>query len=249
MAYETGTTGDSVSLLGTVASATVLEGSKSEHVGPILRTDEGAEYRLHMVGGNPFDNKGFDQWMGQRVAVSGSWRNGVVRVARGDVESIGGAAKGEPEAQLPGEEPDPVSRQHEEFLGEDALGLLRHTFDATLYPVVHEQELAVARFAPFVVGAGVQLSAQACQQIADALLNEHTWVWEWVSRHMAMPQHLFVLRNAETEVVVAFDAPGKKLGFIKGERVSARDFVPSSAGVAQLETIVVASFQKSVGNP
>ena len=102
MGTETGTSGESITLTGTITKGEVLTGSKSEHVGPILRSDDGTEYRLFLIGDNPFQNESTDSLIGQRVTLSGVWRNGVVRVAPADLSVVAAAHHAvEPEAQPP----------------------------------------------------------------------------------------------------------------------------------------------------
>lgn len=105
MGTETGTTGESIELTGTITKAEVLTGSKSEHVGPILRSDDGAEYRLYLIGDIPFQNQSTDSLMGQRVTVSGVWRNGVVRVAPADLSVVAPAQQSPEAPDLGGKEP------------------------------------------------------------------------------------------------------------------------------------------------
>ena len=107
MSFATGTTGEPIALTGTIMKGVVLTGSKSEHVGPILRADDGIEYRLFLVGDNPFQNASMNAVMGQRVTLSGVWRNGVVRVAPADLSVVAADHHViEPEAQTPAPDHD-----------------------------------------------------------------------------------------------------------------------------------------------
>ena len=75
-----GENGTTIELSGLIETATVAEGSKSEHTGPILTTASGEHYRVYVIGDNPFANDGIQAWIGKTVRVSGTWRNGVVRI-------------------------------------------------------------------------------------------------------------------------------------------------------------------------
>lgn len=85
-----GATGARAALEGVVALEAVAEGSRSEHLGPVLRTDAG-NARVYIVGDNPFANEQLRALAGERVRVEGVWRNGVVRVEPGAVERLEGA--------------------------------------------------------------------------------------------------------------------------------------------------------------
>ncbi len=141
-----------------------------------------------------------------------------------------------------------MTQRLHKFLGEAAVSLLRTPFEATLYPVVYDKDLAASHIKPFLVGDGRILSSETSHHIAKALMDEDTWEWQWVSRHMAMPQYIFALRSDEVEVNVVLDISGKKLGLILGGRVSARDLVVASEGMSLLLSIVGSPHEESQEN-
>lgn len=47
-------------------------GSKSDHVGVVLETDDGASYLLRRRGGNPFEDVGLEALVGKRIEGSGT---------------------------------------------------------------------------------------------------------------------------------------------------------------------------------
>lgn len=102
-----GENGTTIELIGLIETATVAEGSKSEHTGPILTTASGEHYRVYVIGDNPFANDGIQAWVGKTVVVSGTWRNGVVRI---EPDSI---------AETPDQEESPVPGETETEAGEE----------------------------------------------------------------------------------------------------------------------------------
>jgi hypothetical protein len=239
---ENGGTGD---LTGTIELVINLEGSKSEHVGPVLKSDDGNTYRLFVIGDNPFQNSSLEQFIGKRVNLSGVWRNGVVRVVLEDVEVI--LSEHSTTTSVRHEEDAVNISEHGLFLGSDVLEVLRLEINATLYRVSHDPELCEARIGPFGVSKGIELSNKASQKVRSALMGKETWVWEWVSRHMSVPQYLFVVRGLGGEAVVTLDIAGKKLGFIKNGTVSTRDFVTSSLGVKSILAVVADCYPSPKG--
>lgn len=75
-----GKSGTPDSLEGTVARYLLLEGTRSEHEAPVVVLDDGTAVRVHVVGDNPMEQGTLVNLLGKRVSVSGTWRNGVLRV-------------------------------------------------------------------------------------------------------------------------------------------------------------------------
>ena len=57
-------------LTGTVARTRIAPGSKSDHVGVVLRTD-GGEYILQRSGGNPFRDDALEGLVGKKITGDG----------------------------------------------------------------------------------------------------------------------------------------------------------------------------------
>ena len=70
---------------GVVQLRVLYEGSHSEHAGVVLYTDDDTFVHLYAVGDNPFENATFKARVGERVHVTGIWRNGVLRVDPADI--------------------------------------------------------------------------------------------------------------------------------------------------------------------
>ena len=58
-------------LTGTVARTRIAPGSKSDHVGVVLRTDRGGEYVLRRSGGNPFRDEALEDLVGKKITGDG----------------------------------------------------------------------------------------------------------------------------------------------------------------------------------
>ena len=58
-------------LKGTVARARIAPGSKSDHVGVILRADDGNEYVLRRSGGNAFRDEELEKLVGKAITGTG----------------------------------------------------------------------------------------------------------------------------------------------------------------------------------
>jgi hypothetical protein len=58
-------------ITGTVLRAEIAPGSKSEHVGVVLRTDAGDEYVLRRAGGNAFSDEVLEGLVGKTISGSG----------------------------------------------------------------------------------------------------------------------------------------------------------------------------------
>jgi hypothetical protein len=63
--------GDTREITGTVKQSRIAAGSKSEHVGVVLRTPEGDEYVLRRVGGNAFRDPVLEKLVGQTITGTG----------------------------------------------------------------------------------------------------------------------------------------------------------------------------------
>lgn len=63
--------------VGTVKRAAYAEGSKSEHLGVVLETQDG-EFLLRREGGNPFADPFWDEWIGRRVSCEGILEGGTL---------------------------------------------------------------------------------------------------------------------------------------------------------------------------
>jgi hypothetical protein len=68
------------SAIGTVERKIVNPGSKSEHEAAVLRCGTGAAFALRLRGANPFEDKSFDKFVGQRVLISGALVGGTLIV-------------------------------------------------------------------------------------------------------------------------------------------------------------------------
>jgi hypothetical protein len=76
-----GTNGEAFTTEGVVAFLLLAAGSHAERVGPVLVRGPGeGDVHLYLVGDNPFANEGLRAYDGARVRVTGTWRNGVLRV-------------------------------------------------------------------------------------------------------------------------------------------------------------------------
>jgi hypothetical protein len=62
---------DLVSLTGRVLRQRLAAGTKSEHHGMVLVTDDGQRHVLRRVGGNPFRDEALEALDGQRVTLRG----------------------------------------------------------------------------------------------------------------------------------------------------------------------------------
>ena len=58
-------------ITGTVTRARIAKGSKSDHVGVLLRTQDGEEYVLRRTGGNAFRDEVLDNLAGKTITGSG----------------------------------------------------------------------------------------------------------------------------------------------------------------------------------
>ena len=64
---------------GTICFKLVAEGSKQEHKGAVLETQEGM-IRLFVRGDNPFEGTMLRPFEGQELTLSGVWKRGVLIV-------------------------------------------------------------------------------------------------------------------------------------------------------------------------
>ncbi len=71
----------------------VALGSKSEHPALGIATDEGEFVVAHVAGDTPFAEETLTALEGRRVVAAGVWRNGTLRVAKGDVSSLTSAVR------------------------------------------------------------------------------------------------------------------------------------------------------------
>jgi len=62
-------------ITGTVVRVQIAPGSKSEHVGVMLRTAEGDEYVLRRRGGNPFRDDVLERLVGTTITGEGLLTN------------------------------------------------------------------------------------------------------------------------------------------------------------------------------
>ena len=58
-------------ITGTVARTRIAAGSKSDHVGVILRADDGKEYVLRRSGGNAFRDDELEKLVGKAITGTG----------------------------------------------------------------------------------------------------------------------------------------------------------------------------------
>jgi hypothetical protein len=58
-------------IAGSVQEQTVLKGTASEHTGVVLRTDDGRQFTLQRIGGNPFSDDHTRSLAGRSVTLSG----------------------------------------------------------------------------------------------------------------------------------------------------------------------------------
>jgi hypothetical protein len=58
-------------LTGTVERKRIAAGSKSDHVGVVLRTERGGEYVLRRSGGNPFRDEALEELVGKKITGDG----------------------------------------------------------------------------------------------------------------------------------------------------------------------------------
>ena len=58
-------------ITGTVTRTRIAPGSKSDHVGVVLRTRSGDEYVLRRAGGNPFRDEVLEDLVGKTITGSG----------------------------------------------------------------------------------------------------------------------------------------------------------------------------------
>jgi hypothetical protein len=56
---------------GTVARTRIAPGSKSDHVGVVLRTDDGEEYVLRRTGGNAFHDEELEKLVDTSITATG----------------------------------------------------------------------------------------------------------------------------------------------------------------------------------
>jgi len=56
---------------GNVARRSIAPGSKSEHVGVILRAQDGSEYVLRRMGGNAFRDSTLEDLIGETITAEG----------------------------------------------------------------------------------------------------------------------------------------------------------------------------------
>jgi hypothetical protein len=56
---------------GTVARSRIAPGSKSDHVGVVLRADDGKEYVLRRAGGNAFRDDELEKLVGKTITGDG----------------------------------------------------------------------------------------------------------------------------------------------------------------------------------
>lgn len=59
------------SLTGTVERERISPGSKSEHVGVVLRADDGCRYVLRRLKGNPFRDEALERLVGKSITATG----------------------------------------------------------------------------------------------------------------------------------------------------------------------------------
>lgn len=73
---------------GRVGFGAVAKGSKQQHVGPVIVTENKEAVRFFIAGDNPFSNDLAKRWDGRRVSVPGVWKNGVVEVEEHDIADL-----------------------------------------------------------------------------------------------------------------------------------------------------------------
>ena len=78
-------TGTQAVVEGRVGFGAVAKGSKQQHVGPIIVTDNQQAVRFFVAGDNPFSNELARRWDGRRISVPGVWKNGVIEVEEHDI--------------------------------------------------------------------------------------------------------------------------------------------------------------------
>ncbi|PJB34456.1 MAG: hypothetical protein CO108_28260 [Deltaproteobacteria bacterium CG_4_9_14_3_um_filter_63_12] len=78
--FTKGETGEELTVEGLVEFHEVAERSHSAHRAPALRDDQGALYRLALVGDNPFEQSTLSELVGCRLRVHGRWKNGTLRL-------------------------------------------------------------------------------------------------------------------------------------------------------------------------
>jgi hypothetical protein len=72
---------------GTVTRRRYAPGSKSEHDAVMIVTDEG-EFRLRLLGGNPFRDPALDRFVGKRIEATGVIA-GPSFIVEGEIHELG----------------------------------------------------------------------------------------------------------------------------------------------------------------
>ena len=93
---------------GKIEFITLFEGSKSEHVGPVLVTEDGSRIKLYLNGDNPFENTGLRPYDGRNVRLTGEFKGNQTFVIDGIEETpapdVSEAAADTGDESLPEEE-------------------------------------------------------------------------------------------------------------------------------------------------
>lgn len=58
------------------------ENTRSEKIAPFIEKKDGSKIRIHIIGDNPFENQSLKNFQGQVISVSGTMRNGTLRVEK-----------------------------------------------------------------------------------------------------------------------------------------------------------------------
>ena len=230
MNFITGTSGASITLVGTIGSTDVLTGSKSAHVGPVLSADADRHYRLYVIGDNPFENSGLSDLQGKRVRLTGVWRNGVVRVAQADmrVMTAGEGLRDHPQPQ----------DSAELFPGAAVVGTLKTATAVRFWTVAYTEGEATETVGGFGVCDGITLSDSNVDVLIVAVSDPSTYHQRTVSRHRPMPAHVFEVRTTSSALMVLVDFRGRKIGFVHDGGQSSRDYVSDSPGFGRLQGLV-----------
>ena len=85
---QSGVNNETITLCGTVYFVLFGEGSKSEHLGPVLLTDSDLRFRLYAKKDNPFNHETFRLLAGKEVRLTGTWKHNVVVVLREDIDIV-----------------------------------------------------------------------------------------------------------------------------------------------------------------
>ena len=124
-----------------------------------------------------------------------------------------------------------------DLLGENACEILSGACEATAYRVAYGAAPEAPRLGMFAVSSRSVLSPEETSGLCRCLTDDGTWEWEFVTRHLPIPEILieFVLGNRST--VFLLDRRGMKLGYLRGREMIARDYVSGSPGGKLLSRI------------